>query len=71
MHYALQFHSGGYLIYDGWWRTTFGPGTQFPHADPGGSAFANTGAGDGIHLAKNDMAWLYNTAQINTPVVIC
>ncbi len=70
VHYALQFHTGGYLIYDGWWRASFGPGTQFPHRDPGGQASANNGAQEGINLSESDMAVLYGISQVNTPVII-
>jgi hypothetical protein len=70
VHYALQFHTGGYLIYDSLWRASFGPGTQFPHLDAGGQAFANNGSQGGISLSESKMASLYNITQVNTPVII-
>jgi lipoprotein-anchoring transpeptidase ErfK/SrfK len=71
VNYALGFHTGGYLIFDSWWRATYGPGTNFPHHDTGGNeSFAGNGSQGGVNLPKSDMAWLYTVAQVNTPVVI-
>lgn len=70
VHYAMVYHSGGYLIIDGWWRTRFGPGTQFPHHDDSGSAAANNGSSGSVDLAEGDMAWLYKNTRLETPVVI-
>jgi hypothetical protein len=30
VRYLLAYHMGGYMIFDSWWRTNFGPGTNFP-----------------------------------------
>lgn len=71
VHYLLRYHSGGYLIYDSWWRTVYGAGSNFPHHDPKSSTFmAQNGSNGGIDLPTNEMAWLYAHTQINTPVVI-
>lgn len=68
--YAIMFHSGGYLLIDGWWRANFGSNTQFPHHDGSGNTGSNNGSLGTIDLATADMAWLYAHVQINTPVVI-
>jgi len=67
VHYVLTFHSGGYLICDSWWRTSYGPGTEFPgHNSSGTTAVAPVS----VNLATPNMAWLYKNTQVNTPVVI-
>ncbi|HEX7735847.1 MAG TPA: L,D-transpeptidase [Ktedonobacteraceae bacterium] len=69
--YALLYHTGGYLIYDSWWRTIYGAGSNFPHKpDPDSNLYRNDGNPGGISLPSNDMAWLYAHVQIDTPVVV-
>ncbi len=69
VHYALTFHTGGYLICDSWWRANYGPGTEFPH--PGsGADNANNGSVSAVNLSEANMTWLYNNTQVNTSVVI-
>lgn len=67
VQYALLFHSGGYLICDSWWRTSYGPGTEFPGHNSSGAAPV---APVSVNLSEQNMLWLYNNTQMNTPVVI-
>lgn len=71
IHYAMLYHDGGYFIHDSWWRNTYGPGTQFPHADSSGDQqFAGNGSHGCINLQENQAAWLYNHTSWNTAVVV-
>gem|GEM_PF-310910 len=67
--YALGFREGGYFIHDSWWRTEYGPGTNFPHADAGGE-FASNGSHGCINLAEADAGWLYQHTAYGTPLLI-
>lgn len=68
--YAMQFHSNGYFLHDAWWRTSFGPGTNFPHQDSNGDPFAGQGSHGCINISTSDSAWLYNFVSLFTRVVI-
>ena len=68
--YSMQYHSNGYFLHDAWWRTTFGPGTNFPHQDPNGDPFAGQGSHGCVNMSKNDAAWLYRFVSLYTRVVI-
>lgn len=68
--YALQYHSQGYFIHQSWWRSQFGPGNQFPHLDPHGTLFANSGTHGCVNMSTADVAWLYSFAQMNQTKVL-
>ena len=71
IHYAILYHDGGYFIHDSWWRSSYGPGTQFPHSDASGNQqFAGNGSHGCINMQENDAAWLYNNTSWSTPIVI-
>ena len=71
IHYAMLYHAGGYFIHDAWWRDTYGPGTQFPHADASGDqAFAGNGSHGCINLPEGQAAWLYGHTDLNTSIVV-
>lgn len=71
IQYALLYHLGGYFIHDAPWRLAFGPGTQFPHADPiGTSAYNFDGSHGCINLKESDAAWVYTHTGWNTAIVI-
>jgi hypothetical protein len=70
IHYAMQFHSNGYFLHDSWWRTEYGPGTNFPHLDPGGTQYSIHGSHGCVNLSENDAGWLYNFVQLYTHVLI-
>jgi L,D-transpeptidase catalytic domain len=71
IHYAILYHEGGYFIHDSWWRDTYGPGTQFPHADASGNqSFAGNGSHGCINVQENQAAWLYNNTSWGTPIIV-
>ena len=68
--YAIQYHSNGYFVHSSPWRIDYGPGTNFPHADTGGDAFAANGSHGCVNMPEADTGWLYNFVTIYTPIVI-
>lgn len=70
INYAMQYHSNGYFFHDAWWRTEFGPGTNFPHQDPDGDPFAGQGSHGCVNMSTNDAAWLYGFVDIYTHIII-
>ena len=71
INFAMEYHSGGYFFHDSWWRADYGVGTNFPHYDSGGDeSFAGTGSHGCIHMAENDIAWLYPNSNYNAQVII-
>ncbi len=70
INYAMQYHSNGYFLHDAWWRTEFGPGTNFPHQDPDGDPFAGQGSHGCVNMSTADAAWLYGFVSLFTPVLI-
>jgi hypothetical protein len=70
INYAMQFHSNGYFLHDSWWRTEYGPGTNFPHLDPGGTQYSIHGSHGCVNLSENDAKWLYSFVQVYTHVLI-
>ena len=70
INFAMQFHSNGYFLHDSWWRTEYGPGTNFPHLDPGGTQYSIHGSHGCINMSKDDAGWLYNFVQVYTHVLI-
>lgn len=61
--YALQFHSGGYMIFDAAWNKNFGPGSQFPQA--GAEKHPS-----GVWMNLVDMQWLYEHTNMQTQVIV-
>jgi hypothetical protein len=71
IHYAILYHEGGYFVHDSWWRYTYGPGTQFPHADASGNqSFAGNGSHGCINLQENEAAWLYHNTSWKTAIIV-
>jgi len=70
INYAMQFHSNGYFLHDSWWRSQYGPGTNFPHLDPGGTQYSIHGSHGCVNLSKDDAGWLYGFVQLYTHIVI-
>jgi hypothetical protein len=70
INYAMQFHSNGYFLHDSWWRSEYGPGTNFPHLDPGGSQYSIHGSHGCVNLSKDNAGWLYNFVQLYTHILI-
>ncbi len=70
INYAMQFHSNGYFLHDSWWRSEYGPGTNFPHLDAGGSQYSLHGSHGCVNMSKDDAGWLYGFVKVYTEVVI-
>jgi lipoprotein-anchoring transpeptidase ErfK/SrfK len=70
INFAMQFHSNGYYLHDSWWRTEYGPGTNFPHLDPGGTIYSLHGSHGCVNMPEDDASWLYNFVQLYTHVLI-
>ncbi len=71
IHYAIDYHHGGYFVHDSWWRVDYGPGTQYPHHDSGGDeSFAGNGSHGCVNVQEDQMAWLYSHTDINTQVLV-
>jgi hypothetical protein len=70
INYAILMRGDGYFIHDSWWRDDYGPGTQFPHADSGGDAYAMNGSHGCVNLPTDEAAWLYNNTDWNTAIVV-
>ena len=70
INYAMQYHSNGYFMHDSWWRTEYGPGTNFPHLDPGGTQYSIHGSHGCVNMSKADAAWLYGFVQVYTHIII-
>ncbi len=68
--YAMQYHSNGYFFHDAWWRTEFGPGSNYPHQDPDGDPFAGQGSHGCVNMSTSDSAWLYNFVSVYTRIII-
>ncbi len=70
IQYGILYHWGGFFFHDAWWRQTFGPGTQFPHTDAGGTDFSNFNGSHGcINMRSNEAAWLYANTDWNTQIL--
>ncbi len=70
INYAMQYHSNGYFLHDSWWRSEYGPGTNFPHLDPGGTQYSIHGSHGCVNMSKADAAWLYAYVQVYTHIII-
>jgi hypothetical protein len=70
INFAMQFHSNGYFLHDSWWRSEYGPGTNFPHLDPGGTQFSIHGSHGCVNMSKDNAGWLYGFVKVYTEIVI-
>lgn len=71
IQYAMEYHAGGYFFHDSWWRSSYGPGRNFPHSDPiGTTQFNDNGSHGCINMDPNDVAWLYSQIAWGTPVIL-
>ena len=68
--FAMLYHSGGYYIYQSWWRSQYGPGNQFPHVDPNGTAFAYEGSHGCVNMSTATVEWVYNFVQVNSTRIL-
>ncbi len=69
INYAMEYHAGGYYLHDSWWRTTYGPGTNFPHYDPNGNRYAAEGSHGCINMLYVNAAWMYANTGYGTAVI--
>lgn len=65
--YAIAYADSGFYLHDGWWRDTFGPGTNLPHYAP--IAF-NGGSHGCINFPKEVMGWIYDWMPVGAPVLV-
>jgi len=70
INYAMQYHSDGYFLHDSWWRSDYGPGTNFPHQDSSGDSFSSYGSHGCVNIQESNAAWLYNFVSLYTPVLV-
>jgi lipoprotein-anchoring transpeptidase ErfK/SrfK len=69
VQYALNFDPNGYFIHDVWWRTHYGPGSNFGSYDKGRQE--NTPGSHGcVNTPMETVAWLYVWAPVGTHVFI-
>lgn len=71
VHFSMWYSQYGFYLHDSWWRddSTMGKYSNLPHYDP--IAFNNGSHGCiNFHYANGDMGWVYNFAQIGTPVIV-
>ncbi|MDQ2906438.1 MAG: L,D-transpeptidase [Chloroflexota bacterium] len=69
INFAMEYHEGGYYLHDSWWRTDYGPGTNFPHYDPNGNRYAAEGSHGCINMPYADAAWMYANTDNGTAVI--
>jgi len=70
IHFAMQYHSNVYFFHDSWWRSLYGPNTNFPHLDTGGDSAAAFGSHGCVNVSLDDATWLYSFVSINTTSAI-
>ncbi len=70
INYAMQFHSNGYFLHDSWWRSEYGPGTNFPHLDTGGTQYSLEGSHGCVNMSTDNAKTLYNFVKVYTNVMI-
>ncbi len=70
IHYAMLYHSGGYFLHDSWWRSDYGPATQFPHYDSSGDSFSFDGSHGCVNIATTEASWVYDYVDMSTPMII-
>lgn len=70
INYAIQYHDDGYFVHDSWWRSNYGPDTQFPHEDASGNKSSTTGTHGCINVPESQMSWLYKQTSYSTMILI-
>src|SRR2546426_749884 len=63
----VMWFNGGAGIHDAYWRSRYGPGTQFPHYDPTGEDNGTHGC---VNVPYSNMVWLWNWTPTGTPVIV-
>lgn len=67
INFGMVYSDYGYLIHDAWWRSWFGQYSNLPHYDP---ISFNNGTHGCVNLPTDTMGWLFNWADIGTPVIV-
>ncbi|GCE48219.1 L,D-transpeptidase [Thermosporothrix hazakensis] len=70
INYGILYRDGGYFLHDSPWRLDYGPGTQFPHTDSGGAASASSGTHGCVNMPTEQMRWIYEHTDYNTPIIM-
>lgn len=82
IHWALNFHDGGYYLHDSWWRCVYGPGANVPHdahcMDEGDPPNRGPKAVDGFETGSHgcvgmpmaNAKQLYDWAPVGTTVLV-
>jgi lipoprotein-anchoring transpeptidase ErfK/SrfK len=70
IHYAIEYHDGGYFLHDSWWRNDYGPGTQFYHIDSSGNVSADYGSHGCVNMPEAQAAWVYDNTSYNTQIIM-
>jgi lipoprotein-anchoring transpeptidase ErfK/SrfK len=63
----VMWFNGGAGIHDAYWRSRYGPGTNFPHYDPTGEDNGTHGC---VNVPYKNMLWLWNWTPTGTPVIV-
>ena len=69
VQYGMAFAPNGYYIHEVWWRTVWGPGTQYDHTDPGRNE-NSPGSHGCVNTPLDAMVFFYQWADMQTPVII-
>jgi len=63
----VMWFNGGDGIHDAYWRSVYGPGTEYPHYDPTGEDNGTHGC---VNVPYHNMVWLWNWTPTGTPVIV-
>lgn len=64
---TAMWFNGGDAIHDSYWRSIYGPGTEFPHYDPTGEDNGSHGC---VNVPPAKMPWLWNWTPVGTLVIV-
>ena len=64
---TAMWFNGGDAIHDAWWRSVYGPGTEYPHYDPTGEDNGTHGC---VNVPTSKMPWLWSWTPVGTPVIV-
>ena len=63
----VMWFNGGDGIHDAYWRSRYGPGTEYPHYDPSGEDNGTHGC---VNVPYSNMVWLWNWTPTGTAVIV-
>jgi hypothetical protein len=72
IHFALGYRVDGYFFHDSTWRGVYGGHDSLPHHDPiaGDSQWTVDGSHGCINMALDDVSWMNDNIDYNTPVIL-